>query len=110
LVRRRRGLRELHLDLAQLLWEIVTRASQRTLGREPVDQTEQFVVVVDGRLIERIDEGSAVHFIGDPPLALEHDEGLAHWYATHAEVLGNRILRNPHARAQLALEDQASDI
>ena len=110
MIRRRCGLRKLQLDVSQLLGQFFTRACQRTLGGESIDQTEQFVVVMDRRLIERIDEGAPVHFIGNPSLALEHDERFTYWYPTHAKVLGNRILRDPHARAQHALEDQASDM
>src|SRR5271154_3491642 len=105
-----RGFGELHLDLSQLLWQILTGTRQGTLGCESIDQTEQFVVVMNRRFVERVYKGAPVHFVGDPSLALQHDERFAHWYPTHAQVLGNRILRNPHARAQLALEDQASDM
>jgi hypothetical protein len=67
-------------------------------------------VVMDRWLIERIDEGAPMHFIGNPSLALEHDERFTHGYPTHAKILGNRILRDPHTGAQHALEDQASDM
>src|ERR1700689_2211833 len=110
MIRRRRGLRKLQLDVSQLLGQIFARTSEGALGGESIDQTEQFVVVMDRRFIERIDEGAPVHFIGNPSLALEHDERFTHWYPTYAKVLGNRILRDPHARAQYALEDQASDV
>src|SRR3984957_11664579 len=109
-IRCRCGLRKLQLDVSQLLGQILTRTRQGTLGGESIDQTEQFVMVMDGRLIERIDEGAPVHFIGNPSLALEHDKRFTHWYPTHAKVLRNCILRDPHARAQHAFEDQASDM
>src|ERR1700689_4030190 len=105
MIRRRRGLRKLQLDVSQLLGQIFARTSEGALGGESIDQTEQFVVVMDRRLVERIDEGASVHFIRNPSLALEHDERFAHWYPTHPEVLGDRVLRNPHAGPQLTLED-----
>src|SRR5271155_800557 len=110
MLRRCRGFGELDLDLSQLLRQILSCARQGTLGCESIDQSKEFVMVMNRRFIERIDKGAPVHFVGDPSLALEHDERFAHWYPTHTEVLGNRILRNPHAGAKLALEDQATDM
>ena len=107
---RRCGPRELRLYGAKLLGEVVGGTRQRTLRGESVDQTEQLVMIVNGWFVERIDEGAAVHLIRDPSFALEHDKCFAHRYTAHAQLLGNGILRHPHTRPQLTLEDQPPNV
>ena len=48
------------------------------LRREPEDQAEDVVMVVDGVLVEPVDEGPAVRLDHQPALAVQRDDGLTY--------------------------------
>ena len=65
--------REVVGELAELLAEQAFGPLERLLGREPVDDAVELVVVEHGLLVERRDERATVRLDGDPTLLLQRD-------------------------------------
>ena len=101
---------ELPLQVGQDVGELGAGPGERSLGRETVDEAEQLVVVVHGPLVEGVDVGTPVHLDGHPALVLEHDQRLAHRDPAHPQVLGDGVLRHPHAGPEHTVEDERPDV
>ena len=82
------------------------RARHRAAGREPVDQTQQLVVIAQRVLVEAVHERAAVRRDREPPLAVERDDRLAHRDAAHPQLARDVVLVDPVTLAELAVEDQ----
>ena len=104
------GGRELLLRVAQSREVVGAGPFGGAPCREPVDQPEQLVVVAQRVLVEPVHERAPVRRDGQPSLAVERDDRLAHGDAAHPESLGDLVLAHTIALAQLAVEDHRADV
>ena len=102
--------RELLLRVLQTDEIVVAGALGRAPRRQSVDEPEQLVVVAQRVFVEPVHERAAVRRDGQPALAVERDDRLAHGDATDAEPLGDVVLAHAVALTQLTVEDHRPDV
>ena len=91
------------------------RSVARSIGptrRESVDEPEQLVVVAQRVGVEPVDERTAVRRDGEPALAIEGDDRLAHGDPAHARAVGRcrpGATRSPWRSSPLKISDADVD-
>jgi hypothetical protein len=97
-------------DLFELGQILRARALRHAPGNVTGDHPAELVVILDRLAIEAVDEGTPMWLDPHEALALEGYDSLAHGNPTHTERLGDLLLRDAIAAAELAVEDELPNV